>query len=343
MARAAPCELDRRNSVLGRWIALSLVFLLDLRPCNLNGLGKKRRNGAEYIPRPVAIMADRLQNLHLLLRVPSFSRWPLDVRFFCEEVWQQWKHHTQNIDKIIRSGINIVLDLKQTSDAAEVDEGGLSTHEKGKRRRNAVGKGGVDGVDISYASFKSHFEKSKSLLASDQIIQCAVCSEQIARPGHTIVVCPYGKCTAASHMTCLARRFLSDEESQTSLLPTSGNCPECHISSRWVDLIKEMHLRARGEKEVAQLMKKSRMNNKLAMGSCSSAPGIELDASDVDEADDVQDDPLEEDWLPQEDEGDDLLSVASAASEASTPKKPPRKHLPTMIEDSEWDEEEVLG
>ena len=302
----------------------------------------KSRSGRLKIPRPKATLADKLKNLHLLLRVPSFARWPLDVRFFCEEIWQQWKRDTQNLDKDIRSDISIVLDLKQINGVAEVDESNLSTYEKGKRRRDAIGKGGVNGIDISFASFGSHLEKSRFLLRDDQRARCAVCSEQIAHPGHTSVVCPHGKCTAASHLTCLARRFLSDEKSYNSLLPTSGNCPQCNISTRWIDLIKEMNLRARGEKESTLLVRKLSMSEKPTMAGVSSAPGVILDAKDEDDGNDVEDDALGEDWLSQEDDRDDQSSIASATCEASTPTKPFSKRLPSVIEDSEWDEAEEL-
>ena len=301
---------------------------------------RKGRKGKEKIPRPRATLADKLMNLQLLLRVPSFARWPLNIRFFCEEAWQQWQHHTQNLDKNMRPGVSIVLDLKQARDRPDPDEDGLSTYEKGKRRRNAIGKGGVDGVDFSYTTFRPHLEKSNSLIGGDPKLECAVCCEQIHRSGQMIVVCPYGKCTAASHITCLARRFLSNEVSQMSVLPTFGHCPKCNTGTQWVDLVKEMSLRSRGKKEVAQLMRKPKITTS-AKASDSNAPGIELNASDEDESTDVQDDPLAEDWPLEEDDGDDLLSVPSTASETSIPIE--NRHLPSVIEDSKWDGAEVLG
>ncbi|KAL8703237.1 MAG: hypothetical protein Q9201_003570 [Fulgogasparrea decipioides] len=35
-----------------------------------------------------------LTNLHLLLRVPSFNRWPLAVRFFYDDVYEAWVRHS---------------------------------------------------------------------------------------------------------------------------------------------------------------------------------------------------------------------------------------------------------
>ena len=40
--------------------------------------------------RPRTSLTDKLSNLHLLLRVPYFSQWPLEVRFFSEDVYKVW-------------------------------------------------------------------------------------------------------------------------------------------------------------------------------------------------------------------------------------------------------------
>ena len=304
------------------------------------------RNGKEKIPRPQPRLKDKLQNLHLLLRVPSFARWPLNVRFFCENLWEEWRHASESlkITGTIRSGINIVLDLKEAGVAADLSKDPSSTHEKGKRRQDAVGKGGVDGVDVGYGSMKEHLEKSMSLFGGDQEIKCTVCALGVTNPGHMAVTCPNGTCVAVSHLTCLAKRFLTEEEAHGSLLPTSGPCPKCSMSTQWSDLIKEMSLRARGQKEMAQLMKQpigKRFQTPKA--SILAMPNVEADNLDEVEADEVLDDPLPEDWLPQEDDGDDAMSVASTASEAPSPINPYTKRLPSVIEDSEWDGAEVLG
>ena len=145
---------------------------------------KKGKSGRNKIPRPRLSLKDRLQNLHLLLRVPSFARWPLNVRFFSQKLWEEWQ---QAIEKLapkaaIRPGINIILDLKPMEADAEPGKQTLNNYEKGKRRKAAVGKGGLDGVDIGYGRVKDHLQKSSSLVDTEQVIQCAVCAQRVNSP-----------------------------------------------------------------------------------------------------------------------------------------------------------------
>lgn len=304
---------------------------------------RKTRSGKNKIPRPKTSLEDKLQNLHLLLRVPSFARWPLHVRFFCQKLWKEWQ---QAIEKLtipgaIRPSIEIVLDLKQVQIAAEPNRGTLSTYERGKRRKDAVGKGGLDGVDIGYGGLISHLQKSMSLLKSDQVVECAVCALGVNSPGDMAVTCTHETCMAVCHLTCLSKKFLSDEGVDGALLPTAGHCPKCKMIIRWGDLVQEMTLRARGAKEVAQLTRQSRLK-RLETAKANISATSDVDPDGVDKATEVHDDPLPDDWLPPIDDGEDGVSVASAASEAYSPTYLYRKQLPSVIEDSEWDEAEML-
>ena len=293
--------------------------------------------------RPTLDLEKRLRNLYLLIQVPSFARWPLKFRFFSTELWQKWHDHTKDMKTKFPFGVEAVLDPND-SDWTTVSEKSLNMHEKGKRRREAIGKGGVSGLDVGYTSILAHLGKSKSALSGDEVPMCAVCEKPIKKIEQTSVVCPHANCTAASHVTCLAERFVSIEVSPLPVLPVSGQCPKCETDTVWIDLVKEMTLRARGEDEVAQLMKNpglKKMKAKTAGNSSALEP--ESDASDDEEADEVPNEPLADDWLPQEDDGDDLMSIASGVSKPSTPTKASTKLLPTVIEDSEWDDAEALS
>lgn len=303
---------------------------------------KKNRKGRKRIPRPRFTLRDRLQNLHLLLRVPSFARWPLNVRFFCQKLWVEWQQAVGKLadNPSLRPGINVVLDVKQTGAEIEPDTKSLSTYEKGKRRKDAVGKGGLTGVDVGYGRFKDHIRKSLSLLDDESERRCAVCDQRLNDPGMMATVCPHGACTAACHLTCLSKRFLSERDSLGSLLPICGHCPRCGTVTQWSDFVQEMTLRTRGAKELTRLMKHSSLKDRSAGINTSANPSV--DPKDLDEDEEVPDDPLPDDWLPQIDDGEDSASVTSAASEASTPVVSPRKRLPSVIEDSEWDKAEML-
>lgn len=168
-------------------------------------------------------------------------------------MWQRW---TGRVDGEIRSGIKIFLDAKQLVEVIDDGEIPMSTQAKGKRKREAIGKGGIEGLDVGYSELKDHVEKSIFLLAEDEVINCSICSEIIGSDTKMALVCPSDGCKAASHMSCLATRFMKDEGQHDSIMPTSGRCPRCKSELQWVDLVKEMSLRTNGEKEVAQLMKK---------------------------------------------------------------------------------------
>jgi len=213
---------------------------------------------------------------------------------------------------------------------------------------------------------KGPIEKSTFLLADGETINCSVCGKEIGLERKLSLVCPAADCKAASHLSCLGDKFLHDEGPSDAIVPTSGKCPECKSETLWVDLVKEMSLRIRGKKELVILTKKPRGRKakvpKLAKAGVPKAEVSESeDAADTDTdigslgaallAADVEDDLLEDKWRFQEnDDDDDLTSVTSAASGFSdgidmpSPGKPsvaaPR--LKTVIEDSEWDDAEVL-
>ena len=119
-------------------------------------------------------MNDKLSNLHLLLRVPSFARWPLKVRFFCEDVFQKWLLWSERADGKIRSGIEIALEPKSDEAAAEGASVTFNTRPISKRKPEAVGKGGVEGIDVGYRSVKDHIEKSIFLLTDDETTICSM-------------------------------------------------------------------------------------------------------------------------------------------------------------------------
>ena len=308
---------------------------------------KKVANKRKRPRRPTLSLVEHLNLLNVLIHVPSFARWPLKLRFFSTEVWNQWRSQNNALNDDAKSHINAVLDMSSTDGVTEVSQKGLSTHEKGKRNREAIGKGGVNGLDVGYTSILAHLTKSKSILNGSEVTKCAVCDKSIDRSGHKSAVCPHENCAAASHMTCLSKRYLSEEDTplpSLQVLPISGHCPKCGKLTQWVDLVKELTLRARGEEKVAQLMKNPGLRKfKAKAAAVPTALGAEVNASDEDEAGEAPDEPLTDGWLPQEDDGDDLMSVASGISEPSTPTKSSARPLRTVIEDSEWDDAEALS
>lgn len=306
-------------------------------------------------------LINELSNLHLLLRVPSFSRWPLEVRFFCEDVYQIWQGWNERVGGSIRDGIKVLLDLKQPEKAINGGEIHMGTQAKGKRKREALGKGGIEGLDVGYSELKNHLEKSIFLLAENEAFKCAICAKNLGSQIAMALVCPQEHCKAASHMTCLATKFTENEGPGAVVTPISGKCPCCKKELQWIDLIKELSLRRRGEKEVTQMMKKSK-ERKAKMPKTKNAAALQMEAytvveedvvnpdEDLVEADmrvlDTSDESLPDDWQYQDDDEDDMMSVMSGHSalsdgpEATSPTKrsSAAPKLPAVIEDSDWDD-----
>jgi len=306
--------------------------------------GRTRRRPAK----PRISLIDKLSNLHLLLRVPSFARWPLEVRFFSEDVYRVWQRWSERVDGDIRDGITVVLDVKHTAEVGTAS----AIPRSGEGREGEVDTGGVNGVDVGYARIKSHVEKSLFLLAEGEVVKCAVCTDDLGTQAAMALVCSHEGCRSASHMTCLSRIFLEQDGSGTSLVPTVGLCPSCRTPLSWSDLVMEMSLRIRGEKEVARLMKKPRMSKaKATKGAKVLSSELGDENEEMDEAHDVADDhSFEDDWQYQELYDEDFMSVASAVSE---PLLESEDMIPSVaqtfdsrvevvIEDSDWDDAEVL-
>ncbi len=276
-------------------------------------------------------------------------------------MWQIW---ADRVDGEIRGGIKVLLNVKQPIEAIDDGEIPMSAQAKGKRKRQAIGRGGIEGLDVGYSELKGHVEKSIFLLGEDEQIKCSVCSENVSHKTTMALVCPREGCKAASHIRCLAAAFLEDRGQIDFILPTSGTCPGCRAELQWVDLVKELSLRANGEKEVAQLMKKPKERKTRLPKNGKAMPFLarenKLDdeddlASEDDLAEDALhagaavDDALPNDWYYQDDD-DDVMSVTSPTSgfsdgiDSTSPIKassaPPR--LGVVIEDSEGDEAEIL-
>ena len=308
------------------------------------------------------VLTDKLSNLHLLLRVPSFSRWPLQVRFFCEDVYREWQVWNERANGSIRSGIKVLLDLKQPKEIINDGEFPMSTKAIGKRKREALGKGGIGGLDVGYSELNYHVEKSIFFIAKDETLKCAVCANNLDSKTAMTLVCPENDCSIASHMTCLATKFIEDDEAGAAVIPISGKCPGCKAELRWIDLIMELSLRSRGQKEVAQIIKKPTESKtrlpKLEKALVSQLEAQNLEVEQVADPDDglvgvdilaphVSDESLPDDWQYQDDD-DDMLSIVSGHStlsdgvEAESPTKRSltATRLPAVIEDSELDDVE---
>ncbi|KAH7042722.1 hypothetical protein B0J12DRAFT_207813 [Macrophomina phaseolina] len=210
--------------------------------------GKARKRSV----RPQLSLTDRIANLHLLLRVKSFERWPLSVIFFAEDVHRVWETLTRATPFKLRDGLRVELEKPKVLDAFR--RHGVEDQTPDEHQTIGNGKG-IDGIDTTYESSKAHLEKTRTLLERSEKMTCAVCKKRTQKKKSILLVCPEEGCNTVSHMMCLSAYFLDEEGKTNSILPVQGQCPGCKKLIKWQTLMRELSLRMRGEKEVASLFK----------------------------------------------------------------------------------------
>jgi structure-specific endonuclease subunit SLX1 len=287
--------------------------------------GKTRRKPG----RPSTSLLDKLANLHLLLRVPYFSQWPLELRFFNAEVHRSWESWCERVDEGLRPGIKVVLDLPPKE-----EEEFSSAQRPAKRRRiDLIGKGGVEGIDPTYARFQDVLEKSSFLLDEGDGQRCNVCSRELHIGKDMIMMCSEDGCNGLSHLTCLPKHFHQQhEDMQQVRVPQSGQCPSCKATLHWAELARDLSLRSRGEKEVKKLLSKKKKSKTATAAEILESESEEdgedgdMDAANVFDEGDI-------------DQNDDAASVTSLDSTAGTQAKAAASlkanRLEIVIEDSD--------
>jgi structure-specific endonuclease subunit SLX1 len=290
--------------------------------------------------------------LHLLLRVPSFSRWPLELRFFSEDVYKAWLKWVKVAAEPVRDSITIIKDFPSTESAFSGDEGSPRSKKRKTSHR-------IVALDIGYANQKLHVEKARDIISFEREGSCAVCHSGFEHDSGIYAICPTPGCEAVSHMVCLSKHFL--EGGQGSLLPIKGRCPSCKTELRWIDVVKELSLRLRGQKEVEKLLKGKRVHKGKATLSKATTELSDEEDEDEDLRRNIEEEmeqlkgfgpsgkvmDLGDTWHELDDSEDS--DAGSIVSNTSLTKKGGTSYqaskatgLPMVIEDSDWDDAEIL-
>ncbi|KAG9244711.1 hypothetical protein BJ878DRAFT_397805, partial [Calycina marina] len=210
----------------------------------------RRKSGQPKRPRHT--VSSLLSNLHLLLRVPSFLRWPLSVRFFNPDVHESWLKMCKTAREPIRSSVPIVTDFPPDAIPDSEDEG---TEIEGPKKRQKVSHG-IGALGVEYEEFREHVVKAKEIFEFEREGRCAVCEEDLEHDAGIYTICPSPGCQSVTHLTCLSKHFLEDDKN--TLIPTEGSCPSCNLELKWISVVKELSLRMRGQKEVEKLLRVKR-------------------------------------------------------------------------------------
>ena len=197
--------------------------------------------------RPPKSMASVVSNLHLLLRVPSFVRWPLRVHFFNRQVFAVWEKWCATASEKLRSSLRVVTDFGGERGAA------LLNGEEGKTAAPRP----VDGLPLDYEPIKELVAKGQQIFEFERQGQCVICREDMQPREGLQAVCTNGVCDGVGHLSCWSRSMLEEDEPD-NILPVQGKCPKCEGVVHWGDMMKELTLRVRGRKEVDKLLTQKR-------------------------------------------------------------------------------------
>lgn len=292
-------------------------------------------------------MHDKLANLHILLRAKSFERWPLQVKFFAEDVYKMWHRWTVNMPEVIRQGIDVEMDESVLQNAALEED--------------PFNPDGIYRIDPTYQHMKTTLEKSRELLVVRDN-SCVICCSALDAKKEMTLVCSNQECDTIFHVGCLSTHFLKGEHgAQDAIIPTHGQCPSCKATLNWTDLMKDLSLRIRGEKEVTALFKEPKRRKKNVKESAKSAaivdddeaeePEVLADESDPEvDFDDVllQSDYEDVDQMQATPSGGDEWKLVDELNKQDTPRvidsasSSAVKVRKAIIEDSDWDEAEVI-
>ena len=313
-------------------------------PTNKTKMNAKTGRARKRPGRPSITLRNQLANLYLLLRSPSFSKWPLQVRFFNQDAYHAWQDCCEAATAELPDSIPVIVDLQQDGLLAIPS----SSQREARKQDDEVGLGGIQGLDTTYASYRHVLEKSQFLIADSEDLRCAVCHGPMKHGLDLIVVCSSDSCNALSHVACLSKHFLRDQGPRT-IIPDKGKCPGCQTNLDWSDLVTEMTLRLRAPKQVQKVLKKKRKGV---------PPSAMLEETEVDEDDEVEsEDPgltavdvakLGGDLVGEPDSDSDTASVASSMAEvvaerrASFKLKGRKRRLSSVVEESDWEGAELI-
>jgi structure-specific endonuclease subunit SLX1 len=219
--------------------------------------------------RPQKSVASVVSNLHLLLHVPSFARWPLRVHFFERAVYAAWGKWCATVSEPVRDSLGVVVDFGGGGEEAVVvakeREGpGL---EPGPEPEPC----GIHALPLDYEPIQEYVAKGQEIFEFERQGNCVVCHEEMSTGEGLHALCSNEGCDGVGHLACWGRRLLRNSDGDkdgADIVPVQGQCPKCHGRVLWGDMMRELTLRTRGAKDVEKLLnrKRQRVTKKVAKG-----------------------------------------------------------------------------
>ncbi|KAK4211487.1 hypothetical protein QBC37DRAFT_426888 [Rhypophila decipiens] len=207
---------------------------------------QKKRNG--HPKRPVHSLTSILSNLHLLLRVPSFGRWPLKVHFFAPDVFQAWNRWCTAAHEKLRKSLPVVTDFEKDAVERTVRDWfvaqGEETHGVGSldgwdddslvildsnpagTHQGALGEmpdptevttvppaWGIYKLPLDYEPIKEYVAKGREIFEFERLGDCVVCHQKLDAHTGLHAVCTNNGCEGVGHLSCWSRHLLSTDDS----------------------------------------------------------------------------------------------------------------------------------
>lgn len=271
-----------------RWALNNPHLSLHIAPEDRIVVPTKRKRGRPK--RPSHSMISILSNLHLLLRVPSFGRWPLNLHFFDRQVHRKWEKYCAGPGiEPLRSSLEVLTDFAPTTNTEAVDDREEAEAPKSQATSGLYGKGplepderdedgsneedvieeedaqdgpqgwGIHALPLNYAPFGSYVEKAQNITSFEREGECVVCQQHLEHDKGLYAICSNGECEGTGHLDCWGRHLLQQKgegNDDGTFLPMDGQCPKCNGTVKWADMMKELTLRTRGQKDVELLLKR---------------------------------------------------------------------------------------
>lgn len=258
-----------------------------VRDARLDELQKKKTGSPSKRRKSPVSLETRLKNLHHLLGVKSFDRWPLNVRFFAADVFALWEKRTADLLPKLRASIATQLT------PVDVPRQGPEVSSDQPVKIPEL----IQAISLAYEDCRPHIEKARALLGQIKSPTCCICSAQADHSTSLVLVCPLDSCHTVAHLSCMSGRFMAESASHGSLIPIEGTCPGCKRRVTWSDLVKELTLRIRGEKVLEAMLRVKGRRKAEALPDAEPLPEEDLDETWMEDVDDEEDALPEFEWV----------------------------------------------
>ncbi|KAK4157166.1 splicing factor 3a [Chaetomidium leptoderma] len=199
--------------------------------------------------RPSKSLASVVSNLHLLLRVPSFARWPLQVHFFNRDVFGAWEKWCSTANEQLRASLGVVTDFGGQGDGEQ--------QQQQQQQQQEPDPWGIHALPLDYEAVKEYVAKGQDIFEFERQGQCVLCRGDMTSGEGLHALCSNNGCDGVGHVSCWSQHLLGGDEAD-SIVPVQGQCPKCKGEVLWGGMMKELTLRVRGQKDVEKLLKRKR-------------------------------------------------------------------------------------